>query len=39
MRYDKINNYEIEFYNSEFREINEKEIKLIVEKQIENNIK
>jgi hypothetical protein len=39
MRYYKINNYEIEFYNSEFREINEKEIKLIVEKQIENTYK
>jgi hypothetical protein len=39
MRYDKINNYEIEFYNSELREIKENEIKLIVEKQIKNNNK
>jgi hypothetical protein len=39
MRYDFINNCKIEFYNSDFIEINDKEIKSVVEKQIENNIK
>ena len=39
MRYDSINNCKIEFYNSDLREINEKEIKSIVENQIENNNK
>lgn len=39
MRYDSINSCKIEFYNSDLREINEKEIKSIVEKQIENNNK
>ena len=39
MRYDKINNYEIEFYNSELREIKENKIKSLVKKQIENNNK
>jgi hypothetical protein len=39
MRYDFIKNCKIEFYNSDFREINDKEIKSIIQKQIENNIK
>jgi prepilin signal peptidase PulO-like enzyme (type II secretory pathway) len=37
MRYDTVNNYRIEFYNSDLREINEEEIKVIVKNKIENN--